>query len=910
MVDTMPDEVYYYDNQFHYTPPSDPNKMYYVYVRQGNKYIYGYPTTRRIEELDKKEAEAWKRYNELIKKRKQLEQEGHWKDPEWYEVFKEQQKAKEEWMRLKKERRAAMVFAGIRTKESLPEYWTPPLPEPKRYVLNNVSPVGQVAKQIQQAELKKSSGSTDSGLIGGDAGLRVAASNSSHSNLSSSSGGIIGGDAGPRVAAGSGSKSTLSEQKQAEVVVKKVEIPSLYKVVTKLRERDLLKEEYESISPGAKQFLASKEDIKAIAEGEAEVQGYYLGEVAKAQAGEKSNVLVIGDLYIPTDVKGWGSLLYGAGTQLELWGKQASEFIFGKPLTETKKELSTTEQVVEGLKNVGRGIVEFLPMLGGAVLHTVGAALYGETKAKTETILVHKATQNIYEQAKEYPVQTATELAGLIALPFAGRGISAGVRAVERISPVVEVSELRGIDVLEVAGVSSEGKAVKATVVKPIIEKYKALKWTVPEPEPVSGEFMTFVSETTRLAKKEGKTVTTGEVTRTGTGTAKVEVEPSEGRIDVEITGADLEPVKYREHITTSGKKLVIVGDGKEIHATEVTIPKTYHDVLLSTVGDFGLLTRRTSAELIVKEPVDQGIIPVTGLREAFGKLLERKRFRAKEVEEGLTEFDIRYMEELESRRAKKPSKPFEDLTKKTEETTTEILREAEEVGKRAEKTSEETTKAVEGRGRGYELLLDVKEKETTVLRRYPVLEKKRVGVPEGVTDFLSGIKLVSIPEINVGLELDETVKIEPEILIEDVPVVTKKGKTEVKEKIQERTKTGLRVRTEIEQSPKEDERIGILKTEEVLEEELVADKPVESNYEPYSVPFDVIQAPVRFPEMPSMPMPRGGDFASDLWFDFWGYSEKVNPIPSAEELLLGKKRGGKRARGKKSDEDLFEDLL
>jgi len=142
----MPKEMYYYDGSLHPTPPSDPDKKYYVYRREGDKYVYtGYFTTRRIEELSKKESEAWKKYNELIEKRKQLEREGHWKDDEWYKVFKEQQRWKEIWKGLKKQRHAAMVQAGIRSKESLPGHILPtaPLhpPPPKRGVLDYTSPV-------------------------------------------------------------------------------------------------------------------------------------------------------------------------------------------------------------------------------------------------------------------------------------------------------------------------------------------------------------------------------------------------------------------------------------------------------------------------------------------------------------------------------------------------------------------------------------------------------------------------------------------------------------------------------------------------------------------------------------------------------------------------------------------------
>jgi len=140
----MPKEMYYYDGSLHPTPPSDPDKKYYVYRKKGDKYVYtGYFTTKRIEELSKKESEAWKKYNELIEKRKQLEMEGHWKDDEWWKVFKEQQKWKEKWKGYKRQVDELRVKAGIMSHMPGNALPTAPLhpPPPERGVLDYTSPV-------------------------------------------------------------------------------------------------------------------------------------------------------------------------------------------------------------------------------------------------------------------------------------------------------------------------------------------------------------------------------------------------------------------------------------------------------------------------------------------------------------------------------------------------------------------------------------------------------------------------------------------------------------------------------------------------------------------------------------------------------------------------------------------------
>jgi len=192
-----PKEMYYYDGSLHPAPPSDPDKKYYVYRREGDKYVYtGYFTTKRIEELSKKESKAWKKYNELIEKRKQLEMAGHWKDDEWYKVFKEQQRWKEIWKGYKRQVDELRVKAGIMSHMPGNALPTAPLlpPPPERGVLDYTSPVDtkKASGKVYRNEglksglytpsgfipLSKPKSSSKSGLIGRDAGLRVTKSNS------------------------------------------------------------------------------------------------------------------------------------------------------------------------------------------------------------------------------------------------------------------------------------------------------------------------------------------------------------------------------------------------------------------------------------------------------------------------------------------------------------------------------------------------------------------------------------------------------------------------------------------------------------------------------------------------------------------------------------------------------------
>jgi len=541
------------------------------------------------------------------------------------------------------------------------------------------------------------------------------------------------------------------------------------------------------------------------------------------------------------------------------------------------------------------------------------------------------ALRETTEFFKKEPVGAAAYTATAIATMFApklgagklgkitGRGVEA---ATKKFSPVVEVTELRGFDVGEVVKVTEGGKALEVQAIKPRTETYKTLRLNAPELKPVKATVQADVKSISTTARKIGREYESRAAVQEGTGTLKLDITPKveEPQFEMLIEGEKISrPVKHigsdiDVELGTAELTTKLVG-GTEISKgikSEWAFDKGLEVRTRPFEGDISALEdtlvgfRRTSYRLRVKQPEK--------LTEGQAKLIEKRYWEEvkKNWEEPkLTEEELLKMEKLE--RTEDFNKIIDDIYQPRK---VEIdLRKAGKEARRAEAAAKKAeAKAEEATGAG-DLILETEAVEVTELEKYPILRKEPVGIRgrtiESIMKDFSRIKAAP-PTTKPALDFNEVEDFDVDFDVDIDMGLEEIMKEKVKQRYTPKSDEMFRQETKGEQSLenitdeialKIGERIGEPEAEDVFLGTLTA-QGLKTDYRTPGTPFpDLIRStdPMEIPGLPPFSS-KGGDVTSGFWYDWWKYTEKINPIDPIEAFA------GKPGRGRRNKDDF--DLL